>query len=810
MTKTLLFFATFLLCTVQGFSQKQFTLSGFLEDSASGEKLIAAAVFDAETGAGAVSNTYGFYSLTLPKGKHRLLITYVGYEGQVLEVDLKQDLTQDFQLRSKADLKTVEISTSRQNRIENRVQMSQVSIPIEQIKKIPALMGEVDVLKALQLLPGVQAGGEGQNGLYIRGGSPDQNLILLDGVPVYNVSHLGGFFSVFNADAIKNVTLTKGGFPARYGGRLSSVIEIDMKEGNNKELHGEGGIGILSSRLTLEGPIVKDKASFMISGRRTYLDLLLSPIVAASVSSSNQQTGRDDEAGLRLYFYDLNAKVNYKLNDAHRLFASAYLGSDVFGVNTKSKLKSSPDYTKIEGGTDWGNVTTALRWNWIINNKLFANTTATYSQYQFSALSGIQEQLGREFNSIKAQYTSGISDWAIKSDFDYSGFVNTRFRFGAGATHHTYNPGAFQVQAKTATTNIDTVVGNPQRTYAVEPYIYAEAERQFGALKANVGLHASGFAVDNQFYSYVQPRLGLNYLLNNSVAIKASFAYMAQYINLLANESFALPTDLWVPSTARIKPQLSSQVALGIAKTIRDDYEFSVEGYYKNMDNVLSYREGSNFLGTQNSWQDKVTQGNGRAYGVEVFLQKKTGRTTGWIGYTLSWNNRQFADINQGNEYPFRYDRRHDISVVVSHQFTKKFSVSIAWIFGTGNAISLPETVYEGRNGNGIANSNFYNTDNFFGTEKYQINGEKNAYRMPNLHRLDINFEFKERVRIFKKYYEEKWYFGAYNAYNRANPYAVYLDSKSYVENGQFYTQTVFRQLSIFPVIPFVSYGFKF
>ena len=806
MKKTLTFIVLLLGCSSL-FSQQQFTINGYIEDSTSAEKLISAAVFDRKNVAGIVSNTYGFYSLTLPKGEVKLAISYVGYKPKDLGFILRGDTTINFHLTPNAYLQTVEISAKKQDRIENRTQMSQVTVPIEQIKKIPALFGEVDVLKALQLLPGVQAGGEGQNGLYVRGGSPDQNLILLDGVPVYNVSHIGGFFSVFNGDAIKNVTLTKGGFPARYGGRLSSVVEIDMKEGNMKEFHGEGGIGIIASRLTLEGPIIKDKMSFMVSGRRTYIDLLARPIIKAAAKKQNDDptSSTTSSVGVDAHFYDLNAKINYKINEKHRLFLSAYNGIDIFGFRYDEIRKDGRGYDKTKGGFNWGNITTAFRWNWLINNKLFANTTLTYSRYNVNVLAQADYKQDTSFSNNFAKYLSGIKDWGGKMDFDYVMNPQHRFRFGGGGTYHIYEPGAFQIKSKDGNINFDTTLGS-KPTYSFEPYIYAEDEMQLGALKANVGLHFSGFSVQNVFYTSLQPRLGLNYPLSNDVSLKASFTTMQQYINLLTNERIGLPTDLWVPSTKNIKPQQSWQAAIGVAKTFKDAYEISIEGYYKDMKNVISYKEGSSFLNIDGNWEDKITQGKGQAYGAEFFIQKKEGKTTGWIGYTLSRNNRQFNDLNNGATYPFKYDRLHDFEILVIHKFSKRFTLSGTWQYGTGNAVSLPTSLYRlPYQSTPYQNGGTTNPYTYF--QDYSINSGKNDFRMPAYHRMDVNFEFSKK----KKHYTRAWVLGAYNLYSRANPIFLSLGYKSVKQpNGQYTQERVIRQFSLFPIVPHFAWNIKF
>ncbi len=770
-------------------SDQKFTISGYLSDASSGEKLISANVFDVKSAKGTVSNTYGFYSLTLPKDSVEISFSYIGYETQIVKFYLDKDIVINADISNAIELVTVEVVGEKFSRIEEETQMSRMEVPVETIKKVPALLGEVDVLKTLQLLPGVQSGGEGQNGLYVRGGSPDQNLILLDGVPVYNVSHLLGFFSVFNADAIKNVTLTKGGFPARFGGRLSSVLEINMKEGNMSEFHGEGSIGLISSKLTLEGPIVKDKASFIVSARRTYIDLLAKPFVKKAA----QEEGT--ELGLKLFFYDLNAKVNVKINEKHRLYLSSYSGADVFGIESKEKYDDGDEFN-LDNQTDWGNVTSALRWNYQINNKLFANTTLTYSQFKFDFLAAVEDKYDGMSEAFSAKYTSGIYDYAGKIDFDYIPNPNHYVRFGTSVTHHRYNPGAFQFDIQADDVDFDTILGS-QQSKSLEYALYLEDEMSFGALKANIGVHASGFKVkgsENEFYYSIQPRIGLRYLLSNDLAIKASFNTMAQYINLLTNESLSLPTDLWVPSTKRVKPQTSWQAAIGVAKTLWDEYEFSVEGYYKQMKNVVSYKEGVDFIGLENDWQDKVTQGDGEAYGMEVFLQKKKGKTTGWIGYTLSWNWRQFDEINGGDRYPFKYDRRHDISVVMSHEINDKITLTGAWVYGTGNSITLPlfrytTPVYVEINDNQFS----------VGSREIETIGKKNDFRMDAYHRLDLNIEFYKK----KRRYERWWTIGAYNVYNRKNPYFIYAGRNRDGERA-------FKQVSLFPVIPSVSWKFKF
>ncbi|MDZ7879313.1 MAG: TonB-dependent receptor [Saprospiraceae bacterium] len=777
------------------FSQNTFTLNGYVEDAASKEKLISAIIYDVASKQGVVTNTYGFFSLTLPKGEKTLTISFVGYETQELKINLIRDTTLNLPLKIAADLQAVEVSAKRQDRIEEQVQMSKITVPVAQIKKIPMLLGEVDVLKALQFLPGVQSGGEGQNALVVRGGSPDQNLIILDGVPVYNVSHLGGLFSVFNGDAIKNVSLTKGGFPARFGGRLSSVLEIDMKDGNMQEYHGEGGIGILTSRLMLEGPLVKNKASFMIAGRRTYYDVLIKPI--AKKAFKKQEPNSDFD--FNLFFYDLNAKVNWKINEKHRLFLSAFNNADIFNVDYKLADRNKPaDYERTKGGIDFGNTTGALRWNWLIGKKLFANTTVAYTRYQFNTIAGYEIKQDTTLENANGKFFSGIKDWSSRIDLDYLPNPQHRIRFGASNTYHTYSPGAFNIKAKIDRFNTDTTLGS-SNTFAHEPFVYVEDEISLGKFKANVGLHYGGIFTEGSWLGSLQPRMGVSYRLPQDIALKASFASMQQNVNLLTNEGVGLPTDLWTPSTKRIVPQKSWQIAAGAAKTWRDAYEISVEAYYKDMTNVLSLKEGASFLGTQNNWQDKVTQGDGKAYGLEFFLQKKEGKTTGWVSYTWSKNLRQFNDLNGGLEFPYKYDRRHDFKLIMSHLFSKRFSINAAWQYGTGNALTLYTNNFR------LPSSNQPIDVRYKNDIEVATVGERNAYRLPAYHRLDMSLEWTKK----KKRHTRTWVLGCYNVYGRANPFALFKASK--FDQATQQSVPAYRILSLIPIpLPSISYNFKF
>ncbi|MEM6841119.1 MAG: carboxypeptidase-like regulatory domain-containing protein [Bacteroidota bacterium] len=768
---------------------QKYTVSGYIKDATNGEVLIGANVFDLKSSSGTSSNTYGFYSLTLPKDSVNLAYSYVGYQPQAARLQLTQDTVINIDLSESALLDEIVISATEADKIQEVTQMSSISVPVEQIKNLPAFLGEVDVLKTLQLLPGVQSGNEGTSGLYVRGGGPDQNLILLDGVPVYNASHLFGFFSVFNADAINNVQLIKGGFPARYGGRLSSVIDISMKEGNMKEFHGEGSLGIIAGKLTLEGPIVKDKTSFIISGRRTWIDVLARPLIRSQT---------DGEETVGYYFYDLNAKVNHKFSDRDRLYLSAYLGDDRFYARYQYEdIANGVELEdEDEAGLQWGNITSALRWNHMFTPKLFSNTTLTYSRYRFDINNEYRyEYLNDSGNGVLvdqglARYLSGIEDYAAKVDFDYIPSPQHYVRFGVSAIRHTFNPGALNIRYddEVSDETLDTTLGS-QETDAVEFAAYVEDDLELGRrLKFNIGLHFSGFQVNDEFYTSIQPRIAGRYLLNQQLSLKASYVQMAQFIHLLTNSGIGLPTDLWVPATDRVRPQTAQQWALGGAYNWQSGYEISLEGYYKDMRNLIEYREGANFIDVNEDWQNKVAVGDGRSYGAELLIQKKQGRTTGWLGYTLSWTDRQFDELNFGRRFPYKYDRRHDLGIAVVHQWREQIDLSATWVFGSGNAVTLPTAIYSGTG------------SSFFGGGIFNY-GERNSYRMASFHRLDASITFRKKTR----WGERAWVLGVYNAYSRRNPFYLYLD-----ESSDPSRESQFRQVSLFPVIPSISYRFNF
>ena len=694
--------------------------------------------------------------------------------------------------------------------IDNHVkgaQMSTIELPVTQLKKVPAMFGETDVIKALQLLPGVQSGTEGSAGMYVRGGGPDENLILLDGIPLYNVNHAAGFFSAFNSDAIKNVTLYKGNFPARFGGRLSSVIDVRMKDGDMYEYHGNVSLGLIAAKVNVEGPIVKGKTSFNVSFRRTYFDLIAAPLLAL-ITRGEMGEGNSIWGGY--YFYDLNLKINHKFSDKDRLFFSLYSGDDKVYARIRTKQDYADYYDldyemsseqKMDFDWMWGNRVAALRWNHVIRPNLFMNVTGAYTQYRHYLGADIgSDTWYKEFNqtyssseSAQLNLNSGIYDFSGKADFDYKPFDNHDVKFGANITHHTYKPTTLGIHLEEEESgqqgfNYDTVT-NDSRIRALETDLYVEDNWDISNyFKLNLGLHYSTFTVDKKTYHSVQPRVSLRSLITENLSLKAGYAYMSQYIHLLSSNAISLPTDLWVPVTGEIVPMNSHQVALG-AFYEWNGYEFSVEGYYKKMNNVLEYKDGASFFSIdETDWQDKVVMGDGWAYGVEFFVQKNVGKFTGWLGYTWSHSDRLFnrpgQELNNGNPFPAKYDRRHDISVVLMYEFNDHIDVGATWVYSTGNCATLAFQNYHGLSG----------LDMFGYSQTVGYINNRNNYRYSNYHRLDLvaNFHWKyeQGENIFS--------INVYNTYAHNNPFVVIpMEGK-------------LRQVCIFPIIPTLSWQYKF
>ncbi len=806
------------LCVTLSLSAQNFTISGYITDSGSSETLISASVYENNSRRGTVCNSYGFYSLTLPAGNVDIDFSYVGYHTKQKSFKLHKDTTINISLNPNTVLNEVTVtgSASNNNIGARGTQMSAIEVPVTLIKKVPTIFGENDVLKVLQLLPGVQGGVEGSAGFYVRGGGPDENLFLLDGIPVYNVNHLGGMFSVFNADAIKNVTLYKGSFPARFGGRLSSVLDIRMYDGNNKKLKGNVSIGLISSKFNLEGPLFSDKTTFNISARRTYYDLLAQPILALVAKNEDMF----DKLSAGYYFYDLNAKISHKFSDKDRLYLSSYMGDDVIYANIREKYENTNDYKsedRIQMNWDWGNMVHALRWNHIINNKLFMNTTASITRYRFDMKLGTTSEVTRknpnsyEFSEMSLGYKSGIVDYGIKSDFDFSPHPNHDMKFGIGYTYHTFRPGVQAMQLKqiqdTIKQNNDTTFGN-SNILGHETALYLEDNFSIGSvLKINPGLHYSAFMVQGQFYHSLQPRISMRALINDNFSFKAGYAMMSQYIHLLSNSSISLPTDLWVPVTKRIKPMNSHQYSAGVKYDLKKIAEFSAEGYYKSMHNLIEYKDGASFMGSNTGWEDKVSMGEGWAYGVELLAQRSFGKTTGWLGYTWSKTERLFnrpgQELNNGLIFPAKYDRRHDMSLVVSHTFNERIDLSGTVVYSTGNAGTLALQNY---NGQVVPGFDYYN--NPISANSLPYISQRNNYRLPDYFRVDLGVNFHKQL----KYGKRTWNLSVYNATNHMNPYLIYTSYK-YDQNYMTGESTSWRELTkltIFTFIPSISYSYSF
>lgn len=793
MNRSLLLVVFLNMILVNSLFGQNISFSGYVQDSASGEKLIAATVYDHLSEKGTSTNEYGFFSLTIPAGEVELQVSYVGYRTLTESFTLTENRNMNMALVPMLELEEVVVTTNRPRDIVEDVQMSAIHIPIKEIKSIPMFMGEADVIKTIQLMPGVQSGTEGTSGIYVRGGGPDQNLFLLDGVPIYNANHLFGFFSVFNPDAISNITMTKGGFPAHYGGRLSSVVDIRLKEGNMKEFHGAGSVGLIASKLTLEGPIIKDKTSFIVSARRTYLDILARPIIRAI----NKQNGIEGLTGY--YFYDLNAKINHKFSNKDRIYLSMYHGRDRLFINEEEQwIDDDTSYQrKSESGLHWGNFTTALRWNHLYGNKLFSNVSLIYSNYKFNTFDDTQTLVNGKYDLGYAyDYFSGIEDYGGIVDFDYRPDPSHTIRFGGKYLYHTFSPGIETLESIDDTLSLRF---NADPIYAHEYYIYGEDNFQLGSrIRANIGLHYSGFFVKQKFYHSLQPRFTGRLLITPNLSFKAAFSRMDQYIHLLTNATIGLPTDIWVPATDLTRPQSSYQYATGLAYNLNDSWYFTLEGYYKTMNNLIDYAEGSSFFEYGVNWEEKIErEGKGKSYGLEFLARKDVGRLRGWVGYTLSRAEVQFENLNNGEVYPYTYDRRHDVSIVLMYRVSDRTDISATWVYGTGKARTLAVSRYAPSNytfgeGYGFPYFSYYNAE----IEYFK---GKNAYREPAYHRLDIGINrHKER-----KWGTQTWSFGLFNAYNRQNPFYLYFGYDNFGNRA-------LKQMSIFMLIPSISYSFEF
>lgn len=756
------------------FAQQNFTIRGNITDAETGEDLIGVTIFELNSRTGTISNTYGFYSLSLPRGEHSIQFSYLGYETITKVLNFNKGQNLDIELKpSSIALGEVTVSSERRDKNITSAEMGIEKLNLRQIAVIPVLLGEKDVLKTIQLLPGISSSGEGSTGFNVRGGSMDQNMIMLDEAPLYSASHLMGFFSVFNADALKDVTVYKGGIPAYYGGRASSVLDITTNNGNSKKFSATGGIGLISTRLTLEGPILKDKMSFIISGRRTYADVVAKALFKDDVVP-------DD---LSLYFYDLNLKLNYTINNKNRLFASGYFGSDVFGF-------------KDVMGTDWGSNTATVRWNHLFSNKLFSNTSFIYSKYNYGFKVGM--------NGMTIEMTSGIEDYNLKEDFTWFLNPDNTIKFGGGISHHLFMPGELESDGEL---DFDIIL-DEKRAY--ESHLYIQNEQKISSrFSANYGLRLSMFnqvgpgwmyeygednmPVDSirfnanecvQSYFGLEPRLSVNYILGERSSVKLSYNRMAQYLQLLSNSTSGNPMDVWVPGSNNLKPLYVDQVAVGYFRNFLDNnIESSAEIYYKNIQNIADYEDGANIILNEHA-EAYILSGMGRSYGLELYVKKKYGSFSGWISYTLSRTENKIEGINNFEWYPVKYDKTHDVSIVGTYQIIPRISVSAVWIYMTGNAVTFP--------------SGKYIIDGF--TIPYYT--ERNGYRMPHYHRMDLSINLKGKKR---KNFESNWDLSVYNIYNRHNAYMIDFQESESVPGT---TEAV--KLSLFGIVPSISYNFKF
>ena len=757
-------------------AQGRVTISGTIKDARTGEDLTGASIRILELpGTGTAANAYGFYTLTVPAGTYTVEASFVGYAAQPRKVTLDKSQRLDFKLASGGQELNEVVVTGRSSQANiSKAQSGVETLDMKQIAKVPVLFGEKDVIKTLTLLPGIKTAGEGSSGFSVRGGNVDQNLILLDEAPVYNASHLLGFFSTFNSDAIKDLTVYKGGMPAQYGGRLSSVVDIKMNDGNNQQLHGSGGIGLIASRLALEGPIVKDKGSFLVTGRRTYADLFLK-------LSKNETT-----KNARLYFYDFNAKANYTLDARNRIYFSGYLGRDVLGINTFEN--------------NYGNQTATLRFNHLFTDRLFSNTSLIYSKYDY--------QIKIRANDSDFSIDSKIKDWNLKQDFEFTPSSKQTLRFGLNAIYHTITPGHVTAAADAAVNSTAD-----KTNYSLESAAYVSHEwAATDKLDFTTGLRVSAFSLlgagtyssynlagtvlSSQSYSSgqviktylnLEPRLAVSYQLSDNTALKAGYARNVQNLHLLSNSAASSPTDLYVPTTNNVKPELADQLSGGYFRKlgINQAYSFSAEVYYKWLQNQIDYRDGTQLRGNQDV-ESTLLYGKGRAYGIEFLLKKETGRLTGWVGYTLSKSERQFTDINSGSWFNARQDRPNDLSVVGVYQLSPAWSLSGTFVASTGNAVTFPVGKY------------------LVAGQVVSLYGQRNADRLPGYRRLDVGATLEKPQKEGHRFHHS-WNFSIYNVLGRENPYSITFET-----NPNDATRTQALQTALFRMVPSVTYNFNF
>lgn len=759
--------------TSYGFSQNRYTISGTISDSASGETMIGVTIRPVEiSGVGARSNEYGFYSLTLPEGEYTITFSAMTYDKAAYKIKLSENKKLDVQLAPTVKkIGEVVVTAEKKDANLRNAEMGVERLDISEINKIPVIFGEKDIVKTLQLLPGVKSAGDGNAGFFVRGGAADQNLILLDEAPVYNAAHLLGFFSTFNSDVIKTATLYKGSQPAEYGGRLASVLDIKMNEGNLKKFSASGGIGLIASRLTLEAPIVKDKGSFLIAGRRTYVDLFL--------KLSNDENIKNTT----LFFYDLNTKLNYRLGEKDKLYASGYFGRDVLGI---------PQF-----GISWGNATGTLRWNHIINEKLFSNTSLIVSNYKY--------EIGIKSDDVEITISSVLQDYNIKQEFQYFQNARLKWKFGLNAIHHGVVPGQIEGSEGSGITTekLQSRLGLESAAFIQNEWSISDQLNLASGLRFTnfsvlahsgdfYGFDANGDVSDTTLYkknsvvsNYFnpEPRIYLSYLYSPTASFKGGYSRNVQNIHLISNTLSSSPTDLWLPTTQNVKPEIADQYSLGWFKNLKDNrYEFSSEVYYKAMQNQIDYRDGANTQANE-LIEGELLYGIGRSYGMELLMKRKVGKLTGWVGYTLSRTEKKIDEINGGQWYLARQDRLHDMSLVAIYDISTKWTVSGTFVYSTGNAVTFPTGKYE------------------IDGEEYYVYSDRNADRMPDYHRMDLAVTYN----VQKEKYESSWNLSIFNVYGRRNPYTI-----TFRQNESDPNKTEAVQTSLFRIVPTITYNFKF
>ena len=778
----------FSLFALSVFAQEKATVSGYIKDAANGETLIGATAFVKELGTGTTSNEYGFYSISIPPGEYELEFSYIGFETQNKKISLSANVKLDIELGETAEqLAEVVVISEAKDRNVSDLEMSVNRLDVATIKKMPTLLGEVEVLRSIQLLPGVSTVGEGASGFNVRGGSVDQNLVLLDEAPVYNSSHLFGFFSVFNPDAVKDVKLYKGGIPSRYGGRLSSILDVRMKEGNSKKFAMKGGIGLIFSRLSVEAPLIKDKASFIFAARRSYIDVLAKPFLKGAFADS------------KLNFYDLTLKTNYNVNERNKVFLSGYLGRDVFGFGDQA-------------GFNWGNGTGTVRWNHLFSDKLFSNVTLYYSNYDY------QIDFGDESDN-KFDWDARIINYAVKPEFSYFITPENSVRFGGQGIIYEFQPG----NAVGVSEGEISDFSQPKK-YAIESAVYAEHEMKLGRFELNYGLRYSYFNYTGKGSAYefgeaepgrrkpltgvtnydqwesianygnLEPRLSVKYQMSEASSVKGSYNRTAQYIHLISNTTASTPLDVWTPSTNNIEPQTAHQVALGYFQNFRkDNYELSVETYYKKMDHLVDYIEGATLLLNEFLEAD-LLEGQGRAYGLELMLKKNNGKFNGWASYTLGRTERKVEGVNGNDWYPSRFDQTHNLSLTSFYETGKRWSFSANFVVISGTPTTFPTSRFE-QQGYVIPHNG---------------NDTRNNVRIPTYHRLDVSATLEGKKNKERRW-QGQWVFSVYNVYNRRNPFSIYFQQDANRPAiGQPVTTDAVQLSVIGNFIPSVSYNFEF